>query len=371
MNQCPVCDGSDFIPLYALEALPVFQNIVYESAQEAVDALMVPINLQECLFCGFVHNPLFDPSLLVYDKRYQNEQGLSPAFERHLDQTIQSFLEKGYKDKSVTEIGCGKGLFLEKMKRQGFQNIKGFDPAYEGDSPYISVSYFDENSEIEKADLIIIRHVLEHIEDPIAFLQMVAKANNYHGDIFIEAPNFDWIRRSKAFWMVFPEQCSYFSLVSMKNIFKEGDVFPVFGDQYLNVYSPLRFLNNIDIDWRNFSAKGIVQDATLELNQNIEKVRQLFERYSDREIIIWGGSARGVILVSILDKDRQKVHCLIDINEKKQGKFIAGTGHAIHSPQYLKELDKDKIVVFVANGNYLNEIRQMIDDPKIELVEIN
>ncbi|MDR0335658.1 MAG: hypothetical protein LBI18_01060, partial [Planctomycetaceae bacterium] len=61
-----------------------------------------------------------------------------------------------------------------------------------------------------------------------------------------------------------------------------------------------------------------------------------------------------VIFANRLDKDRSKIDYLIDINPKKQGKFIGGTGHPILSPP-------PYLVTIVTNPNYLNEIKNMIN----------
>jgi len=53
--------------------------------------------------------------------------------------------------------------------------------------------------------------------------------------------------------------------------------------------------------------------------------------------IVWGGSSKGVTLLNIIDKDRKKVEFLIDINPKKQGKFIGGTGHQIFAAGFLEK----------------------------------
>ena len=50
---------------------------------------------------------------------------------------------------------------------------------------------------------------------------------------------------------------------------------------------------------------------------------------------------------------------MIDINPVKQGKFIAGTGLEIKSPdQGLSELEEGD-TIFVMNSNYLEEIKEL------------
>lgn len=84
---------------------------------------------------------------------------------------------KFFHGKKIIEIGCGKGYFLEMLRKNGF-DVTGFDPAYEGDNPYIVKDYYSDQYSHLNADLIILRHTLEHIDDPLKFLHSIATAVN-------------------------------------------------------------------------------------------------------------------------------------------------------------------------------------------------
>jgi hypothetical protein len=49
----------------------------------------------------------------------------------------------------------------------------------------------------------------------------------------------------------------------------------------------------------------------------------------------------------------------IDINPRKSGKFLPGTGHCIYSPDYLQQDPPD--VVIAMNPVYRNEIQADLD----------
>jgi hypothetical protein len=65
--------------LYTAKDFPAFQNRMYDSSEEAVTGPKGQIELVEDLRSGLVRNVAFDPSLLVYDTAYQNEQANSTA----------------------------------------------------------------------------------------------------------------------------------------------------------------------------------------------------------------------------------------------------------------------------------------------------
>jgi len=56
---------------------------------------------------------------------------------------------------------------------------------------------------------------------------------------------------------------------------------------------------------------------------------------------------------------RNQIEYVIDINTRKHGKFIPGTGQKIVPPEFLREYRPD--VAIVMNPIYKNEIQQTLD----------
>ena len=90
---------------------------------------------------------------------------------------------------ALVEVGCGKGYFLEMLLAKGFK-VTGFDPTYEGANLNVKRQYFEPGA-VEQANGLILRHVLEHIENPVSFLALLKEANGGIGKIYIEVPCFD------------------------------------------------------------------------------------------------------------------------------------------------------------------------------------
>jgi ABC-type Fe3+-hydroxamate transport system substrate-binding protein len=51
---------------------------------------------------------------------------------------------------------------------------------------------------------------------------------------------------------------------------------------------------------------------------------------------------------------------VVDLNPRKQGMYVAGTGQKIVPPEFLRDYQPD--VIFVMNHIYENEIRQLTAD---------
>lgn len=187
--------------IFTQKKVPLFQNKVYPSESMAKASPQGEVRLVQSKITGFVFNQAFDESLMNYDEHYHNEQSNSHFFREHQQNIFNLISEFGLEGKKIAEIGCGKAQFFNILKSNNLECV-GFDPAYEGNDPAIIKDYFSEKYKID-ADVVILRHTLEHIANPYLFIQQIARTNNYKGHIFIEVPTFDWIVNKKAFWDIF------------------------------------------------------------------------------------------------------------------------------------------------------------------------
>ena len=232
--------------LYQAEDYPVFQNRMYDSVQEARDCPKGDIQLVENQRTGLIYNASFRQELVNYDACYQNEQAVSPLFKRHLEAVAQ-IIGQQLGRSALIEVGCGKAYFLEMLTQQGYEII-GFDPTYEGTSHLVRTEYFREGCGV-RAEGLILRHVLEHIADPVSFLDTLKNANGGAGRIYIEVPCFDWICNHKAWFDIFYEHVNYFRLSDLKRMFGEiNECGVLFGGQYLYVVAELSSLHSPQYD---------------------------------------------------------------------------------------------------------------------------
>ncbi|MEI7788835.1 MAG: methyltransferase domain-containing protein [Chlorobiaceae bacterium] len=167
-----------FRDLYSIDQLPIFQNRMYDTEAEAIACPKGDVRLVEDLQTGLVYNASFRPEFMVYDEHYQNEQAVSPLFQEHLIYVAQ-IIKRSIGSDGIVEVGCGKGYFLELLLQKGV-DVTGFDPAYEGINTRIERHYFEPSLGI-KANGLILRNVLEHIQEPVDFLMSLKYANGGSG----------------------------------------------------------------------------------------------------------------------------------------------------------------------------------------------
>ena len=331
--------------LYRAEQLPIFQNRMYESAAEARECPRGDVRLVQNLATGLIYNADFHPELMAYDARYQNEQAVSPQFRRHLNDVMQ-VVERTMGRSSLVEVGCGKGYFLEVLSKRG-SDITGFDPTYEGTNPRVKRHYFEPGVGITAQGLIL-RHVLEHVQDPLQFLQNLRVANAGSGLIYIEVPCLDWIFSHRAWFDVFYEHVNYFRLADFERMFdRVVESGRLFGGQYLYVVADLASLKTPQIDSRDYQT--FPHDF----------LRSIGDSAMHEASAVWGGASKGVIFTLLMSRLRWPIELVIDINPAKQGKYLPVTGLMVHSPQEGLARLPSGATLYVMNSNYLEEIKKM------------
>lgn len=338
---------ADLKTLYKQEKFPVFQNRMYDTAEEAQACPTGDICLVQNQATGLIYNHSFRPELVIYDSAYQNEQGLSTSFQAHLRQVLQ-IIESRLGKTNLVEVGCGKGLFLELLAQNGF-DITGFDPTYEGTNPKVRRHFFEKGVDIQ-AEGLILRHVLEHIPAPVSFLKQLSEANGGKGRVYIEVPCFDWICQNKTWFDVFYEHVNYFRLGDFDRIF--GNVLEsgrIFGGQYLYVVAELSSVRSPEMP--PCGAVQFPSDFTSGIQRGVQG--------APFETIIWGGASKGVIFSIMKERVGQPVKMVIDINPAKQGKFLPLTGLQVQSPENALSGILPGSTIYVMNSNYLDEIKSI------------
>ena len=337
--------------VYRAEQLPVLQNRMFASAEAARSCALGDVVLVQSAETGLVFNRAFRPELVEYDPDYQNEQGLSEAFARHLDGVLD-VMRRHFAGRTLLEVGCGKGLFLERLLGAGF-DVTGLDPTYEGSNPRVIRQFFTPAVGI-RAEGIVLRHVLEHVQDPVAFLAGLREANGGRGTIYIEVPCLDWIASHHAWFDIFYEHVNYFRRVDFERMF--GTVHEAghsFAGQYLYVVADLATL----------AAPRRPRHDIFSLPRGfLSAIDESRERLRDSDAgacAIWGGASKGVIFALLMERAGVRIDTVIDINPAKQGRYLAATGLRVQSPDEAMARLPVGADVFVMNSNYRDEIEAL------------
>jgi SAM-dependent methyltransferase len=355
---CPVCDTPGPVPFLGREAVPVHQNLLYDSPEAARTATRGDLDLRVCGRCGFVFNAAFDPGLLEYGPAYENTQNHSPAFDAYTDELVEHLVRTGVRSGRVVEVGCGKGAFLVKLLSHPESRCEGvgFDPSYLGPETALggrlrfARSFYGPDTAVP-ADVVLCRHVIEHIPDPLALLRTIRTAAGDAARVFFETPCVEWVFRNRVPWDLFYEHCSLFTAHSLglalsRAGFRVTTVRHVFGGQYLWAEA------DAGPEGDGVTARLAAGFAAAERDR-LARWTQLLERLAaDGPVLVWGAGAKGVTFCNLADPDARRVSGVVDVNPAKQGHHLPETGHPILAPVAAT----DAAAVIVLNPNYTAEV---------------
>lgn len=371
-QQCMDDETHRYEVFFELCDIPVHCNVQWPTEEQARTAPRGDLQLAFCPQTGHLFNPLFDPSLTTYDPGYENSLHFSPRFRRYVEEQISDLIDRyDLHDKTVVDIGCGKGEFLELLCEMGENRGIGFDNSYESrpDEPeqvtFIKDFYTDKHTEIE-ADFISCRHVLEHVANPGEFLSLVRKAagNPPHTVVFFEVPNALYTLRDMGVWDIIYEHCSYFTPNSLAALFARSGftverLRETYGGQFLTIEarpSPLPVTREPHPTLAQMPA--MVNAFRRKYDEKTRFWRdELNRRYGSR-MVVWGSGSKGVTFLNALKLTPQHIPYAVDINPRKQGLYVAGTGQRIISPEFLREYRPDAVLVM--NPLYEMEIRDAL-----------
>lgn len=377
----PVCPESEVIPLIEMKQVPVHCNVLWPSREAALNAPRGDIRLGFFPACGHIYNLDFDPSLMEYTQEYENSLHFSPRFQEYATALADGLVEKyNLRDKDIVEIGAGKGDFLIMLCAMSGNRGWGYDPSYVPEAGYTAPNvtfvqdFYTDKYTSQRADLIVCRHVLEHIEDPDAFMAQVRRAvGDQQSIIFFEVPNSLWTIREGGIWDIIYEHCSYFSPLSLAHLFRQHGfrvlaVNEVFGGQFLTIEAApdggpteTEFLqrNSVSTELAALTADARAFAENYRAKRDEWRHRLASLAAAGKRGVIWGAGSKGVTFLNAMNAG-EEIAAVVDINPRKQGKFVAGAGQRIAPPSELAQIQPDFVIIM--NANYRDEIGGMLDD---------
>ena len=300
---------------------------------------------------------LLDPALIY--KEYHNPGTIGKIWNKH-HHTFYNFI-KQYNDQNLLEIGGGAGalakLFLQDDRQFNWTIIEPFVNSVINDPRIHYVEgFFDEYLFKDTFDAVVHSHVLEHVYDPMTFLNKINTLLKEGSNHFITFPNMKhWLEQGYSNTLMF-EHTYYvdehvLEYVLAKNGFEIKD--KIIEDH--SIFLKCVKTNNVQIPDTNFDyVKELFNNYVSKL---LDDVSQIKEKISDRNIYIFGAHIFSQMLINLGIPEDQILN-ILDNDSKKQGKRMYGTNLIVASPECLKEQDSPAVIVRA--GAYSSEIKETL-----------
>lgn len=203
---------------------PLCSKLVFESYR---------FGLLRCVFCTLVISPLiWDPQS---NERMEDEwfgEGYearkSSIWVRFFEalnnrNTLERLIRFPQQGRRLLEIGVGSGSFLKAAVTEGF-DVMGCDLSVpicrEVKLQYkinVHCGFISELQENNKFDMVVMNHVLEHVQRPVEFLQDVFRLLAPGGIAHIAVPNIDCYEAHLSGWASYePYHLTYFNQSSLE-----------------------------------------------------------------------------------------------------------------------------------------------------------
>lgn len=374
---CPACGADGSLPLVDLGEVPALVGMLWDDRAQARTAVRGHMDLVYCSGCAHVWNRAFDPGLVEYDGRYDNTLHFSPTFQTYADELAGRLVaDYDLRGRHVLEIGSGKGEFLALLCELGGNRGTGYDPTHIGSSDHPGLKFVHDYFPVGQApaepfDLLVCRHMLEHLQDPAMFLTGLAVSARAAGTqpvFYFEVPSAGFNFGPSGLWDCIYPHVSYFSAASLRRLIERSGfevlaLGETFHGQFLAVEA---VVPNAMLQPRLDDAADDVSNHLDLLGSFIQRYREAVSAWTGRlaeqqrtgeRVALWGAGAKGVVFLNAVD-EAGRLGDVVDLNPGKWGRHLPGTGHRVTAPN---DLPAATSTVLVTNSAYVSEISEQLN----------
>lgn len=355
ITACRVC-CHDFLPepLLRYANMPAAAQFLPD-AKDLMQEKGVDLEVWQCSGCGLVQLGN-DP--VPYYKEVIRASAFSAEMREFRLRQFTDFVNKfKLRGKTVIELGCGRGEYLELMKLVG-TDACGIEFGEESvrhcvDAGLkVSRGFVDNrNIRLEGApfDAFFIMNYLEHLPDPNALLSGICNNLADNGIGLVEVPNFDMMLERDLFSEFIGDHLFYFTretLMATLNLngFEVIDCKEVWHDYIISAV----VIKREPTDLSKFHQRQ--EELKTEIAAYIES-------FGKGRVAIWGAGHQALAVMALAGL-AGKIRYVVDSAPFKQGKYTPATHIPIVSP---KSLDVDPVdAVIVMAAAYSDEVVRII-----------
>ena len=383
-DSCRFCSSSLNRIFIDLGKTPLANSFLDESELKK-DELIIPLIAYVCEKCFLVQLKESSSPNEIFSN-YAYFSSYSTTWLKHAESYVEMMLENYQftKDSLVIELASNDGYLLQYFKEKKIP-VLGIEPAENVAKSAIKkgidtrIDFFTKDLALnlknnqKQADLIIANNVLAHVPELNDFVHGIKILLKDDGLATLEFPHLLNLIEKNQFDTIYHEHFSYFSFLTVINIFKhhEPEIFHV---QELSTHGgSLRlFVKHKSND--NFSItpeiKNILDkeskagldkiDTYTNFTISAEKIKEDLLNFlhdckkNNKQVIGYGAPAKGNTLLNFCNIDKTLISYTVDKNIHKQGKYLPGIQIPIKSLEEIKKTKPD--FVLILPWNLQNEI---------------
>lgn len=328
-----------------------------------------PMRLGFCHSCGLSQmvDPV-PPSQLYTQYNWLSSWKWNPHLGELLD-TIER-LPGLTKSSKLLEIGSNDGSFLEELRDRGFSNLVGLEPADDASAASIERGiatvhdYFTRDvaqgivEEFGYPDLIVARHVLEHVADLPTFAISLREALQPGAYLLIEVPDFEFHQRAIDYSGMWEEHVNQFTAETLARFFADVGI-PVesvesleFNGKALVAYGRysaeaprVHVQAGADLAARAFLYRDAWPGFAAEMREYLGS-----QKSAGKRVGVYGIGRRAIVLINVCDV-ADCIEFAVDDQSERQGKYVAGSHLPIHSTDVLLNGELDVCLLGVNAEN--------------------
>ncbi|WP_347275206.1 class I SAM-dependent methyltransferase [Candidatus Kuenenia sp.] len=339
-----------------------------------------PLHAYVCEGCYLVQLPVFESPENIFSE-YAYFSSYSESWLKHAKTYTGLMIERfGINSQSrVIEIASNDGYLLRYFKDRGIP-VLGIEPAknvaraaQDKGIPTISEFFGTQTagklaSEGKYADLLLGNNVLAHVPDLNDFvkgLKIILKPN---GVITMEFPHLMRLIDGNQFDTIYHEHFSYFSLITVDNIFASHGLtlfdvneLPTHGGS-LRIYARHTKDASKPIDRKVTDLKNKEESlgyAHLEhyfsFSEKVKETKRkilaflIESRRNGKSIVGYGAPAKGNTLLNYCGIRTDFIDYTVDRSPHKQGYYLPGTHIPIYNPDKINETKPDYLLILPWN----------------------
>jgi Methyltransferase domain/C-methyltransferase C-terminal domain len=354
-STCPACGHHVAVQFLDSEPQPLATVAWPKSDAEARAMPRLPLAFVRCVDCGHVYNAAFDYANVPYSEKPNLMFNRGGGWTAHLRRVCDLLLEWLPRSATVVEVGCGEGHLLREMAdRRPDANFIGFDP----NAAVHTGGLFEARAELFvpqrhlaecRPDLVISRHVLEHLVNPLGFLQTLVFAAGAAGietRVFIEVPCIDRVIETGRTVDFYYEHNSHFTTESFTRMLHRGTSAV---ELLLHGYHREVICGLAKIGGTSSPVQRAAEARRFRENGNaaIAVIRDQLAglHASGTRVVVWGGTGKAAAFMNRYGMDAARFPLVVDSDPGKVGTYVPGCGQRIVPRDDLLESPPDVVIL--------------------------